>query len=73
MPEKNTHRILHPVYKTVFSVTEELYESKSAREPLFSHTVRGSFRMDLVRALCVGTAVLFAITVAGLLAGDRKK
>jgi hypothetical protein len=73
MPGKNTQRISHPVYRTVFSVTEELYESKTAKEPLFSRTVRGNLRIDLVRALCVGTAVLSAIAVVGLLAGDRKK
>ena len=47
-------RFSRPVYKTSFSVTEELYESPTAKEPVFSRTLKGRFRIDLLRTLCVG-------------------
>ncbi|MBQ8350883.1 MAG: hypothetical protein IJY20_02415 [Clostridia bacterium] len=72
MTEKNKHtRLRRPVYKTVFSVTEELYDSPDAATPVFSRTLRGRFRIDLLRTLCIGTIVLSCAAVAGLLAGDR--
>lgn len=72
MPQqKPKKRLRRPVYKTVFHVTEELYESPAAKEPMYAHTVSGRFRIDLLRTLCIGTALLSAITLAGLLSRDR--
>ena len=72
MTEKKQHMPMRrPVYKTSFCVTEELYDSPNAKEPVFSHTLRGRFRIDLLRTLCVGTLVLSAVALAGLFAGDR--
>ena len=73
MPEKKLpKRLLHPVYKTAFHVTEELYESPTAKEPLLSRSYSGRFRNDLLRTLCLGTVLLSAVALASLLAGERK-
>ena len=68
---KITRRLPHPVYKTVFSVTQELYESPRSEKPLLSRTVNGRLRIDLLRALCLGTLALSAAAVAALLSDKR--
>jgi hypothetical protein len=65
-------RLPHPVYKTVFCVTEELYESPTAKEPVFSRTLKGRFRIDLLRTLCIGTVALTCIALAGLVANSDR-
>ncbi len=68
MTEKRpAKKILRPVYRTSFSVTEELYESKTAKTPLYARTVRGDYRIDLLRLALAGTAVLSAALVISLL------
>ena len=69
--KKTNKRWQHPVYKTVFSVTQELYENPCSEKPLLAHTVSGRLRIDLLRALCLGTLALSALAVATLLSEKR--
>lgn len=62
----------HPVYRTAFQITEEWYDSPQANTPVLSHTLRGQYRIDVFRALCVGTALCSALAVVGLLAKQKK-
>ena len=64
-------RLRHPVYKTAFHITQELYDGEGAKEPVLSRTLRGHFRLDLLRTLCVGGALLSAVLIAGILADRR--
>ena len=60
-----------PVYKTSFSITEALYDSPAAKEPVLSRTLHGHLHIDLVRAACVSLVLLSAVAVVGLLADRR--
>ena len=59
-------RLYRPVYKTDFSVTEELYRDKSDTEPVFAYTMRGRFGVDVVRLLCLGGALVSAVALLRL-------
>lgn len=73
MAKEQKHGSLrHPVYRTAFQITEEWYDSPQATTPMLSRTLRGQYRIDILRALCVGTALCSALAVVGLLAGQKK-
>lgn len=58
---------LRPIYKASFSITEELYESPDATEPIYSRKEIGRFSLDLVRVATVGLAALAASAVLALI------
>ena len=62
-----TKKSIRPVYKASFSITEELYESPDAEEPIYSRKEVGRFSLDLVRAATFGAVALAASAVLALI------
>lgn len=63
----NTKKSMRPVYRASFSITEELYESPDAEEPVYSRKEVGRFSLDLVRAATLGVAALAASAILALI------
>lgn len=61
---KDPKKTVRPIYKTVYSVEEALYESPDAKEPICSRRMQGRFSIDLVRAALLGA--LAAVTATAL-------